>query len=215
MIDRILRTPGRPKGCILCLPGRYTKGRDLAEVYRGLMLNRTMIVGVTPKKEWFPAARTPDDQQEAIDGLPGAVKMLDSVLRRLRRGMGINRENVVLVGVNSGATVALEAMTTTRHPFAAVVCHNGTTLDPKRLIPKIHDTKVILAHSKDDRLYKWGRRYMPMKTAMEAAGYDITAIEREAGGHGIFKDDLIRIANLLAPVLGYPSEWRHPMTDLL
>jgi predicted esterase len=215
MIDRILRTGRKPKGCILCLPGRYGKGRHMAEAYRGAGLGRTLIVGMTPGNGWYPPPHGADDQADSVAGLPAAVEMLDGVLRRIRRSMGICREEVVLAGFSAGASVALECLNVTRYPFAAVVCHAGFALEPDKILRRRHDTPIILAHCKDDRIVKWDQRYAPTKASLEAAGYEVAAIERTSGGHALFKDDLVRVANFIAPLIGYHSDWRHPMTDLI
>ncbi|MGH7175378.1 MAG: alpha/beta hydrolase [Minisyncoccia bacterium] len=187
----------------------------MAEIYRATALKQTLIVGMTPKGQWYPPPHSPDDQAEALAGMSGAVGMVDDVLKRLRRAFGIKREQVVLAGFSAGGVVALESMIQTPYPFAAVVCHSGVVLEPRRIPPCGHSTKVVLTHSKDDKLFKWEKRYLPSKRALIDQGYHLALIEHESGGHCIFKDDMVYIANLLAMILGYPSGWRHPMTDLL
>jgi predicted esterase len=222
MIDRILRVDGRPLGCILTLPGRGGTGRSLAEIYKGAELKKTMIVGMTPHPEWYPAPHGPDDQIDAVTGLTHAVKMVEKVLKKIRKGFGIKKEEVVLVGFSAGGVVALETMARSKYPFAAVVCHSGAILDPQNFpVCKFKKVPIYTTHCCDDDTFSWLDRYCVLCTTLKDRGYYQIALEHARGGHAIFKQDIIEIANgvgswqpSLARHLGYSADWRHSQAHL-
>jgi predicted esterase len=224
MIDRILRVRKKPLGCILCLPGREDTGRNLAEIYKGAELRQTMIVGMTPKYEWYPAPNGPNDQTEAIAGLSGAVEMVEKVLTKIRKGFGVKKEQVVLVGFSAGAVVALETFARSKYPFAAVVCHSGAILDHENFPHcKFTTVPVFATHCQDDTVFSCKERFWPMCDTLEHCGYNLIPMEHRKGNHSIFKQDIIQIASgkhlpseeSLARRLGYPEDWRHSQEDLI
>lgn len=205
MIDRILRSRKKPLGCVLTLPGRGGTGKEMVEFYKQSELTKSLIVGVTPpNRQWYPLPNGVEDQKEAVGGLNDAVTNVFKTLSKVRRSFGITSRNTALVGFSAGAVVALQVAAHSEHPFAAVLCHSGAILEPDKLPPCKHpSTKIMLIHSRDDTCFYWDERYIPMKEALLAKGYNFTSLERETGNHGLYRDDIVMAGMFLSHLFGY------------
>lgn len=214
MIDRILRSRKKPLGCVITLPGRGGTGKEMVEIYKESRLTKSLIVGVTPpNRQWYPLPNGVGDQRAAVSGLDDAIDNVFKTLSRVRHNFGITSRNTALVGFSAGAVVALQVAARSEHPFAAVLCHSGAILEPDKLpLCKHPSTKILLIHSMDDTCFYWDERYVPMKEALRAKGYNFMSLEREMGNHGLYHSDMVVAGMFLAPLLGYPKNWNKAET---
>jgi len=205
MIDRILRSRKKPLGCVVTLPGRDGTGKEMVELYKQSGLTKSLIVGVTPpNRQWYPLPNGAGDQKAAVSGIDAAVVNVFKTLSRIRRNFGITSRNTALAGFSAGAVVALQVAARSEHPFAAVLCHSGAILEPDKLPPCKHpSTKILLIHSRDDTCFYWEERYLPMKAALKAKGYNFMCLERDTGNHGLYRADMIVAGMFLSPLFGY------------
>ncbi|MCK9458621.1 MAG: alpha/beta hydrolase [Proteobacteria bacterium] len=169
--------------CVLCLPGRGNHGQELASAYKRQGV-KSFIVGITPTiRSWYPMPNGINDQEEAVKGVMPAMAVIEEVLKLIENKRGIPRNRIVLVGHSAGAVMAIMTAVMSPTPFAGVISHNGAILDPEA-VPQCNcpDTPFFLAHSRDDLIFEWQERFIPMFTALKNKGYKIyTDIEKDAG----------------------------------
>jgi len=177
----VLNSDKNPKNCILCLPGRGSHAGELVRWYNNeLQMDDNLIVGITPELRcWYPLPNGPDDQTDAVEGILKAKYTIERVIRKI----GIPRKNMFLVGHSAGAVMAIQLSIHSPEPFAGVIVHSGAILEPKEVPECQNDTPYLLIHSKDDVIFKWDERYLPMRDALEERGYDIQTYERDDGDH--------------------------------
>jgi predicted esterase len=216
MIDRIIRVNGKPRGCLLLLPDRGQTGRDLAAIYQGAELKKTMIVGVTPRPEWYPDPDEGAPGEEVITGVFKSAMRVSGILGRIEKGFGIKNKDVVIVGFGAGAAVALQVAAGESSHLAGAVIHSGANLG---VMPYARDADkkmpIITTHCTDDPTFKWDECYLPLREKLKNLEYWHVPLEHAKGGHCIFKTDIIKIAGVLAKVLGYPDTWRHSKADFV
>lgn len=197
-------------GTIILMVGRCGRAIDMMRYYREVCeLDRTRLISVEPLDEWYPAPKSPEDQEEAIWGLKVSVPEFDLFIAKLEEDYSINRSEIVLAGFSAGAVMAIQVAAYSQKPFAAVISHNGAILDPAALPMAAHDTPFFLIHSRDDQCFSWDERYIPMKKALLAKEYTVELCEREDGDHAIAPEDVADAAIFLADILEYPPEWTH------
>jgi predicted esterase len=183
-----------PRACILNLPGRAQSGFSLAQLYRHYsLIPHTMVIGITPRDmEWYPMPNGVNDQEEAVEGQWRAIETVDHIVQIIEKRYGINSSKILLAGYSAGAVVSLlSAIHLKHHTFAGVVAHAGAILDTDSVIPCSIDTPILLIHARDDNTFDWYERYIPMKASLIRAGYTVYSREKDKGGHGLCKNDLI------------------------
>lgn len=197
-------------GTIILMVGRGGRAIDMLQYYKEVCeLDRTRLIAVEPLDEWYPAPKSPDDQQEAIWGLKVSVPEFDYFISELEKDYSTNRSEIVLCGFSAGAVMAIQVAAYSDKPFAAVISHAGAILAPDAMPLAKHDTPFLLIHSKDDQCFSWDERYIPMKKALLRNEYSVELCEREDGDHAIDAEDVVDAAIFLADILEYPPEWKH------
>jgi predicted esterase len=196
----VLNSARNPDTCVLALPGRDQSGFHMAWCYDQEPLNNTLIVGITPEWfEWYPMPNGPHDQSNAVAGQKDGVRTIDQVLKQIERHFGVPAERTALVGFSAGAVMAIQAGATLPYKFAAVVSHAGAILEPDAL-PPCRDRTVpyFLFHNRDDGIFDWEERFLPMKEALRQNKYRVQTIERPQGRHSMSEKDLKTASTLVA-----------------
>ena len=171
--------------CILCLPGRGNHGIELAKVYKKIGLN-ALIIGITPRSRcWYPMPNGINDQEAAIAGLEPAVMEVEKIVDKIGTKYGIQRKNIVLVGYSAGAVIGLLTSMYSASPFGCVVSHAGAILDPDMVPPCKDHRPILLTHSRDDIIFEWHERYLPMLTSLQDNDYTVYTATEEHCGHGV------------------------------
>lgn len=197
-------------GTIVLMVGRNGRAIDLLKYYKEFCeLERTRLISIEPVDEWYPAPRSPEDQQEAIWGLKVSVPQFDTFVSEIEKDFKTDRSQIVLAGFSAGAVMAIQVAAYSENPFAAVISHNGAILAPDELPESKHKTPIFLIHSKNDECFGWEERYLPMKKALLKKGYTVELCEKEDGDHSIDPEDIADAAIFLADILEYPQEWTH------
>lgn len=213
MIERVLVPKGKPIGCVMVLPGRGMSGREIAETYRSLSgLSSTLFIGFTPKeRQWYPMPNGVKDQDAAVEGLALTMTKIERATRRILNTFRVRRNAVALVGYSAGAVVSLYTAINSKLNYAAAVGHSGALLEPAKVsYCNKPNLQLMMAHCKDDCCFFWDERYVPTRNALKTNGYNLSSREHETGGHAMMNGDVVAAGLLLAPLLGYPSNWRHP-----
>lgn len=197
-------------GTIVLLVGRGGKAIEMMDYYREYCeLDKTRLIAMEPFDEWYPAPRSPEDQEDAICGLKVSIPEFDSFISELEIKYSTDRSKIALSGFSAGAVMAIQVATYSAKPFAAVISHNGAILNPDSLPMAVHDTPMFLIHSKDDKCFDWHERYLPMKKSLMEKEYTVELCEKEEGDHSIDPKDVADAAIFLANIFQYPQEWTH------
>lgn len=174
--------PKTYKNCVVFLPGRGQKAEVLAEYYE---LKNTLIVCLTPEYlSWYPSPNGPKNQFNAIEGMKKSVIEVDQIIKNIQNDYSLNRKEIAIIGFSAGGVMALQINAHSNELFGAIVCHNGAILEPKEL-PTGNKTPILVIHSKDDGVFSWNERYLPMKEALIEKNYNVEFIENESNGHFI------------------------------
>lgn len=183
----------KPKYAVICVPGRSNDGAMFArDYYEASKLKDTVFVGPTPDGyAWYPMPIDSTNQQNAVLGLPKAVKALESVQQAVEKRFGIGKSKTALVGFSAGGVVAIQTAAYSEKSYSSVVCHSGAILEPDDLpVCSHYNCPVLLTHTKDDYCFDWFERYLPMKTALIKKGYPAYVLEKNEGGHQVSKYDM-------------------------
>ena len=171
--------------CVLCLPGRGSHGIELAKIYKKLGVN-ALIIGVTPiSRCWYPMPNGINDQEAAIAGLEPAVVQVEEIVTKIENKYHIPRSRIALVGYSAGAVIGLLTSMYSNSPFGCVVAHAGAILDPAMVPPCGEHCPILLTHSRDDIIFEWQERYLPMLESLQNNGYSVYTATEEDCGHGI------------------------------
>jgi predicted esterase len=169
--------------CVLCLPGRTNHAREIALLYKKIGIE-SYIVGITPTiRSWYPMPNGIKDQVRAVAGIKPAIEVIDDAIRSIEEKRGIPRKRIVLTGHSAGAVMAIMTAVLSPSPFAAVISHCGAILDAD-MIPQCPcpETPFFLTHSKDDIVFEWHERFVPMFQTLKEKGYKLyTSIDNNAG----------------------------------
>lgn len=191
MLDHIHRSGFSTNcdSCVLCIPGRGQHGQLIADYYSTKVTKNTAIVAPTPKNfEWYPLPNGPQDQSRSIKGAKNAAKVLEDLLDN---ELGdIPRNRIVLSGFSAGGVMALELASRAKEPFAGVLCHAGAMLDTdgfKECSKEKKDMPIWLYHQRDDEVFSWDERYIPMKNILIERGYNTNLYESSFGNHTILE----------------------------
>ena len=224
----IIREPedGPYERCILAIPGRGNSAEMMVRMAENLQLPRTLIVAVRPwYSAWYPQPFSPEKQDEAVNGLPKAIRTINRVVDTIRRGFDLPYEKIALLGYSAGGVMsiltALHRMAVAdrvkpapARSYAGVAVYCGAILEPHRVPPAPNSprssTPFFLVHNMDDTCFDWWERYRPMKSALIQRGYQVEAIEHEHGGHMINDaTDIFRTSRFLGRCFGL-RDWQHP-----
>ena len=184
----VCNTENNPTTCLLCLPGRASHAKELVYIYKKYLgIDHDLIVGVTPiQRCWYPMPNGINDQIDAVAGINHARIIVETVVRYIEDQFSVPRENMILIGHSAGAVMAIETAAHSQRPFAGVISHNGAILEPD-LLPKCQNksTNYLLTHNRDDLIFEWEERYVPMKKALQEKGYTVFSLEEDDGGHNV------------------------------
>lgn len=177
---------------IIILPGRGGAGSTISLLYdRDVIPPNTMLIGLTPENyEWYPKPNGAKNQKKSIEGLPRAVDAILNEIDEISRVYQLHPNKITLAGFSAGGVVALE--TSFKAPqLEGVIVHSGALLDPDKITHCSKPTlPYLFTHSKDDNVFGWEERYLPMTQKLFENGFKIQKHEREVGGHCLSKQDL-------------------------
>jgi predicted esterase len=168
------------------LPGRGDHGIELAKIYKKLKLN-ALIIGVTPVSRcWYPMPNGVGDQDAAIAGLEIAVSTVEKIVKKIENRYQISRKMIALIGYSAGAVVGLLTAMYSNSCFGCVVAHAGAILDTD-MVPKCYfkECPILLTHSRDDVIFEWHERYLPMLAALQNKNYRVYTATENDYGHGV------------------------------
>lgn len=175
--------------CVLCIPGRGQHGRIIADYYSSKVTKNTAIVAPTSKDfEWYPLPNGSKDQRRSVQGIQKAAEWLERLLDNDLQDIPRNR--IVLSGFSAGGVMALELASRTENPFAGVICHSGAILDiegVKECSEEKKNMPIWLYHQKDDEVFSWDERYIPMKNTLITKRYNTNSYESTFGNHTILE----------------------------
>jgi len=201
-------TAGDPVGCVIVLPGRGISAGMMERFMLHTGLWRSMKVILEPRNlEWYPAPNGPDDQEASLWGQKVAIKTLDNEVKRLERGWGFKKKDILWVGFSAGAVMSIMMAAHSDEPYAGALSLSGAILDPKSLPVAKNQTPILVQHNKDDDCFKWDERYLPMKEALKAKGYNATFKEGYEGGHNLTGEECDLTRNFVSKIFGYYSDY--------
>lgn len=190
--------------CILVLPGRDQTGVELAKQWCNVFLDNTMIVLVTPKnKEWYPMPYSALDQEDAILGLESAKEVVNCVLNRINIEFGIPKLKIAVVGFSAGGVMANYVGINSDEEYAGFVSHSGAILEPSNVRKcRFKSMPFVLTHSKNDNVFSWDERYLPMKNSFIDNNYNLKNLE-SLNRHSISDKEIEFAALSICDRLGY------------
>jgi predicted esterase len=189
-----------PKQAVICIPGRMGDGAVFAKQhYANTEWSDTVFIGPTPfGYAWYPMPHDANNQKQALNGIPRAIKAIEAVQTAVEKRFGIPKSKTVLTGFSAGGVMAIQTATHSQdEPYAGVVCHSGAILDPYSLNPANCDTPFLLTHNRDDMCFEWFERYLPMKNSLLSKGYNTFTLERKLGGHYVSNEDYRQSAKFM------------------
>ena len=196
-----------PSSCILVLPGRGQTGHAIARAWADINFAHTMVIAVTPKlRRWYPQPYNATHQEEALAGISLARQTIEEVVSKIETEYRIPRRQIALVGFSAGGVMGIDVAAHSEKEFAAVVCHSGAILDPSELPPCRFNMPIVLTHCKDDLVFAWEERFLPMEDALLRENYQIVRLISEHGGHGMSMDDILNSAKIISYRLDYEED---------
>lgn len=206
---------GPVRHCIVALAGRGNTASYMAQIANDLQLPNTLVVAMRPHGyAWYPMPINSFDQDDAVRGLPLAVKAVDKRIKSIRSSWRLKNKDICLLGFSAGSVVSIQLAALTSDPFAGVVSLAGAVLEPHRL-PKSdgRETAFMLQHNEDDSCFDWFERYLPMRDGLINKGYNVWTLEKPWGNHQVMARDIVSISNHIGPLFGY-EDWRHEESKL-
>lgn len=200
------------KGGVILLPGRGNFGYNLLRTYTSVFNWRGVaLYTITPRLDigWYPAPNGPADQAEAVAGLSQSNRAIEKIIERVQSETGLLRKQLVISGFSMGAVAAVNWATHARdnNAVGAVVCHSGAVLEPWRVPRARHQMPIILNHGVDDYCFDWHERYLPMKRALVAKRYNISAAERDQGNHFVHRGDVACLRPIFEQIFSTTLAW--------
>jgi len=199
-----LINPTLAKKCIIFLAGRggSAKGQHTemySDQFHKMKAENVLLIGAAAGKEYYPAPRGPKDQDEAIRGQGKAVGQIMNIVLAMEHDYEVKRENIWLCGFSAGAVMAILTAAQATKQFGGVIAHNGAILEPDNIPDgKVMKTPFALFHTKDDNVFKWDERYLPMKKTLTEKGYNVTVFESEHGGHGFGQEQVEQACSFIS-----------------
>lgn len=177
-----------PSHCLMCLAGRG--GIDFSSRYKEKSPEGLLVTGVIPPNNvWYPMPNGPNDQEDAIKGLPKARNYINKKIATISHKHHIPTKNFFLAGFSAGAVMAIEV--TTRNDICGAAIHSGAILDIDGLPQRNgHDPKFYLFHNTDDMVFSWNDRFLPMADTLAVKDYSTKLVVRKNGGHTIDNRDI-------------------------
>ncbi len=203
----IREVEGKPRSCIIGLPGRGVPVKMMDEFVQDMELTDSMSVILEPQNlRWYPQPNGPADQKDAVDGLADAVYAVNLRINMIQRAFRIKRSRIAVVGYSAGSVVALQMLAAADKPYAAVVSFAGAILEPGNMPKAKTQTPVLLRHAIDDDCFEWQERYVPMKESLLTKDYNLFVSESMDGGHNMRRVDATLIGSFLKTKLGYKED---------
>lgn len=199
----VLNHNKKPNSCIICLPGRGSHAGELVRIYNNeLSMDDNLIVGITPRlRFWYPLPNGANDQQNAVNGIDQARQTIEYVIEKITSKTKIPHNRIFIVGYSAGAVIAIQTAIYSYQPLAGIIAHSGAILEPESIPSCQHSTKYFLTHSKDDVVFKWRERYLPMLNALKNNGYDVQTLELNYGDHFVQNIQFLNARNFIYKVL--------------
>ncbi len=186
MIEKVVGTP--KKGLIL-LACRGGVPQDLLNLYGGV--KDTVIYSLAgPGGQWYPSPNGPQDQGDALRGVPKSVKLVKNYIKRMAREYKLNHQQIFLAGHSAGGVIAIQIVAHSQEELGGVQVHCGAILDSKNLPMAPNRTPIFVFHSENDMVFSWDERYLPMKNALVEKCYNCAFIERRSHGHSVRSEDI-------------------------
>lgn len=202
------------KGCVICLPGLGVPAYIMLKFARHMELRRTTLATLEPYKLiWYPRPNGVRDQARTVMGLPYAVAAAREAVEKVKKATGFENDQIVLLGFSAGAVVGLQLAMQEEKPFAACVTMAGAIFEPHKVGKAKNQTPIILQHNRFDDCFDWHERYLPMRDALYANGYNLVLLERGYGNHTMYVDDAVNVSRRIAPILGYPKRFAEKYLD--
>ena len=196
------------RGAVIVLPGRGIPGSVMLRFCRQMELRRTMLACMEPYRlAWYPMPNGAGDQHLACLGLDFAVDMAAKEIKKFLEWQELKMEETILLGFSAGSVVALQLAIRSDQAWGGCVSLGGAILEPEKVAAAKNNTPIILQHNADDECFKWYERYLPMRDALEANGYNVTRLERPFGHHTFYVNDAVNVATLVALTLGYSKSF--------
>jgi predicted esterase len=171
------------------LPGRGGDGRDFAKIYEAHSeLNDVLIIGLTPRGYgWYPSPMKYPISQTA-KGIRYSIKKIEKAIKKLQKACKFTKDKTVLAGFSAGGVLAIQTAINSKEPYAGVIVHSGAIYEPNKMPTCRQTTPFLLTHGKQDDMFEWDERYVPMKQILLNLKYPVCCSERE-GKHACIKKD--------------------------
>jgi predicted esterase len=219
MIEKwIVREPNmvdKAVGCVIALPGRGIPGVAMERFLSHTGLWRSLQIVLEPEHlQWYPQPNGPEDQKEAIAGLPKAMNFIHEAIQRIQHGWDLRQKDIALIGFSAGAVMSLMMVSDCLKEYAGVVALAGAILDPASFPKAKNKTPILLQHNMDDDCFKWEERYIPMREALTKGGYNLTCEEGWRGGHNLSYDEVRLTRDFLSKQFGYYDDFEVEEKDM-
>lgn len=175
---------------IFLFVGRNQQPEDLLSMYESnecIKQNHNIIV-ISPEDEWYPKPNGVTDQKKSVVKMQKTASVMKEFIRKTVQKDNLNPNQIILSGFSAGAAVAMELFIT--NSYKAVICHNGTILDIHNIKNAQNQNQIFMIHNRDDNVFLWEERYLPVKNTLLKQEYTVNVLERTHGGHAIKKEDI-------------------------
>ena len=182
-IDKLNKT-------IFLFCGRNQNPEELLLMYElneSIVKNHNLFI-VSPENEWYPKPNGITDQKKSIVQMQKTLSKIREVIRKIIQKDNLNENQIILSGFSAGAAVAMELFVTGN--YKSVICHNGTILDINTIKNAKNLNPIFMIHNRDDKIFTWEERFMPVKNTLLKEEYNLQTLERSHGGHAIKKEDI-------------------------
>lgn len=177
--------------CVLMLAGRTQPQNLLPSIYWYAGVRDILIIGIATKsRAWYPLPKGEYDQRAALCGIPDSVDKIESAVRQIGKVWKIPKHRIALLGFSAGGVMSIQVAAHSKEPYAGVICQSGAILSPYTLPKCRSETPFMLTHSKDDEVFEWEERYLPMRKALVEKEYHLTLVENPYGGHSLTNVDI-------------------------
>jgi phospholipase/carboxylesterase len=187
------REEGPAQQLVVLCHGLGADGHDLIDLapYWGRTLPHAAFVapdapeacdmGPFGRQWWSVADRTPE---RMAAGAAAARDALDAVIDAELARLGLPAEAHALMGFSQGAMIALYTGLRRPVPPRGVLAFSGALVAPERLAEAVARPPVLIVHGEDDEVVPVARS-RAAQAALEAGGFEVTALYCPRLGHGI------------------------------